>query len=333
MSGVPAEAVAAAYGLGEPVGAAVYAARGELGRIWRLDTRRGSWAVKELLVPVREGDARADVAFQIAAAEAGVRLPRPVLTGGGDVVAGGRWRVYEWVDLVEGAQVTAAELGAVTAGLHGIGRPAAGPVAAWFAEPVGRAGWEALAAAAASDDGAGGDGGAAIDGRAGENAGWREALRESVGELVALDELVVPPDPAAVVTCHRDITPDNIRRAAHDGGIVVLDWENCGPASPAWELAKVLADLPEGAATPAYRAYRDAGGPGRVTEPADFSMAIAEQGHLLEFYARRAMNPEESEENRTRAGARLRAMLARPLTRDRVERLVEECTRVDVPAP
>ncbi|MET8990758.1 aminoglycoside phosphotransferase family protein [Nonomuraea wenchangensis] len=333
MSGVPVEAVVAAYVLGEPVGAAVYAARGELGRIWRLDTRRGSWAVKELLVPVREEDVRADVAFQIAAAEAGVRLPRPVLTGGGDVVAGGRWRVYEWVDLVEGAQVTAAELGAVTAGLHGIGHPAAGPVAAWFAEPVGRAGWEALAAAATSDDGAGGDGGAAIDGRTGENAGWREALRESVGELVALDELVVPPDPAAVVTCHRDITPDNIRRAAHDGGIVVLDWENCGPASPAWELAKVLADLPEGAATPAYRAYRDAGGPGRVTEPADFSMAVAEQGHLLEFYARRAMNPEESEENRTRAGARLRAMLARPLTRDRVERLVEECTRVDVPAP
>ncbi|MEU4515380.1 aminoglycoside phosphotransferase family protein [Nonomuraea wenchangensis] len=354
MSGVPVEAVAAAYGLGEPVGAAVYAARGELGRIWRLGTRRGPWAVKELLVPVREEDARADVAFQLAAAEAGVRLPRPVLTEKGEVVAGGRWRVYEWVDLVEGAQVTAAELGAVTAGLHGIGHPAAGPVAAWFAKPVGRAGWEALAAVAAASDGgaggprgdggaaidgvpadggAGGGGEAAIDGAAGESRGWREALRESVGELVALDELVMPPDPAAVVTCHRDITPDNIRRAASDGGIVVLDWENCGPARPAWELAKVLADLPDGAAIPAYRAYWDAGGPGRVTEPADFSMAIAEQGHLLEFYARRAMNPEESEENRTRAGARLRAMLARPLTRDRVERLVGECTRADVPAP
>ncbi|MFK4035002.1 phosphotransferase family protein [Nonomuraea wenchangensis] len=219
MSGVPVEAVAAAYGLGEPVGPAVYAARGELGRIWRLDTRRGSWAVKEAL------------------------------------------------------------------------------------------------AAAAVDDG----------------GGWREALRESVGELIALDELIVPPDPAAVVTCHRDITPENVRRAA-DGGIVVLDWENCGPASPAWELAKVLADLPEGAAGPAYRAYRDAGGPGRVTAAADFSMAVAEQGHLLEFYARRAMNPEESEENRTRAGARLRAMLARPLTRARIERLLKECARVSVRA-
>ncbi|MER7365284.1 hypothetical protein [Nonomuraea wenchangensis] len=264
MSGVPVEAVAAAYGLGEPVGPAVYAARGELGRIWRLDTRRGSWAVKELLVPVREEDARADVAFQVAAAEAGVRLPRPVLTGGGDVVAGGRWRVYAWVDLVEGAQVTAGELGAVTAGLHRVGHPAAGPVAAWFAEPVGRG---------------------------------------------------------------ADITPENVRRAT-DGGIVVLDWENCGPASSAWELAEVLADLPEGAEGQAYRAYRDAGGPGRVTVAADFSMAVAEQGHLLEFYARRAMNPEESEENRTRAGARLRAMLARPLTRARIERLLKECARV-----
>ena len=82
--------------------------------------------------------------------------------------------------------------------------------------------------------------------------------------MAALDELIVPPDPAAaVVTCHRDITPENVRRAA-DGGIVVLDWENCGPASPAWELAKVLADLSEGAAGPAYRAYRDAGGASRV---------------------------------------------------------------------
>ncbi|MFI6990992.1 hypothetical protein [Nonomuraea wenchangensis] len=56
MSGVPMEAVAAAYGLGEPVGPAVYAARGELGRIWRLDTRRGSWAVKEALAAAAVDD-------------------------------------------------------------------------------------------------------------------------------------------------------------------------------------------------------------------------------------------------------------------------------------
>ncbi|MEW9554245.1 phosphotransferase [Nonomuraea sp. NPDC050783] len=335
MSGVPVEEVAAAYGLGEPVGPATYAARGELGRIWRLDTRRGSWAVKEALVPLREADARADVAFQLAAAEAGVRLPRPVRTVSGDVVAGGRWRVYEWAELEPSARVGAVELGAVTARLHLVGHPAQGPAAAWFAEPVGHAGWAALAAAAERADPSGqragrpsGSGkGTGREGRPGVDAGdWREAFREALPELVALDELVVPPDPAALVTCHLDVNPENVRRA-RDGGVVVLDWENSGPAIPGWELAKVLADLPEEDAGVAYRAYLEAGGPARVREAADFSMAVAEQGHLLEFYAGRALagEGEESGENRARARDRLCAMLARPLTRARIDRLLDRC--------
>ena len=67
-------------------------------------------------------------------------------------------------------------------------------------------------------------------------------------------------------------------------------------------------------AVAAYRAYRAAGGPETISEPADFSMAVAEQGHLLEFYARRALAPDESEENRSRARDRLSVMLGRPLT-------------------
>ncbi|MET7336100.1 aminoglycoside phosphotransferase family protein [Nonomuraea sp. NPDC005650] len=289
-------AVARAYGLGEPVGPAGYAARGELGRIWRLDTGRGSWAVKELLVPGEESAARQDAAFQRAAGEAGVRLPGHVTTAEGDVLLDGRWRVYEWVDLVPGEAVTAAELGVVTAGLHRVGHPASGPVAAWFSEPVGRAAWEELAAA----------GGA-----------WAPMLERALADLVALDALVAPPG-SPITTCHRDVNMENVCRAA-DGGVIVLDWENCGPARPAWELAGILVDLPLKDAVAAYHAYRGAGGPARVAEPADFSMAIAVQGHLLELYARRALSPEESEENRERAHARLHAMLDRPLTPARID--------------
>jgi aminoglycoside phosphotransferase (APT) family kinase protein len=288
-------AVARAYGLGEPAGPAVYAARGELGRIWRLDTGRGSWAVKELLVPAEERDAREDAGFQLAAGKAGVRLPRPVMTVGGDVLLDGRWRVYEWVDLAAGEVVTGAELGVVTARLHRIGHQAWGPADPWFAEPVGRAGWEALAAA-------GGE--------------WAPALERALPDLIALDALVIPPGLEPLTTCHRDVNVENVLRAA-DGGVVVLDWENAGPARPAWELAKILADLSLESlenAVAAYRAYRAAGGHETLTEPADFSMAIAEQGHLLEFYTRRALSPEESEENRARARARLSTMLATPLT-------------------
>ncbi|MFG6198735.1 phosphotransferase [Nonomuraea sp. JJY05] len=292
-------AVARAYGLGEPVGPAGYAARGELGRIWRLDTVRGSWAVKELLVPAEESDARQDAAFQLAAGQAGVRLPRHVTTVEGDVLLDGRWRVYEWVDLVPGEVVTAAELGLVTAGLHQVGHPASGPVAPWFCEPVGRAAWEELAAA-------GGE--------------WAPALQRALADLLALDALVAPPG-SLITTCHRDVNVENVCRAA-DGGVIVLDWENCGPARPAWELAGILVDLPLEDAVAAYRAYRGAGGPALVAEPADFSMAIVVQGHLLEFYARRALSAEESEENRGRARARLRAMLDRPLTPARIDAIL-----------
>src|SRR5690242_17821976 len=103
-------AVADAYGLGTPVAAATVAARGELGRIWRLETIRGTWAVKELLrfdAETVEEAARADVAFQEAAIRAGIPMPRPVLAESGDVTTrfddrdGGtrRVRVYTWVDL------------------------------------------------------------------------------------------------------------------------------------------------------------------------------------------------------------------------------------------
>jgi len=41
--------IGAAFGLGRPVGSLAFVARGELGRVYRLDTVRGSWAIKEIL--------------------------------------------------------------------------------------------------------------------------------------------------------------------------------------------------------------------------------------------------------------------------------------------
>src|SRR5205814_817327 len=71
--------------------------------------RDAIWAIKELLEPMSEADARADVAFQIAALRAGLPLPEPVLRSDGGVLAGiapdgGRpvtVRVYRWVELAD----------------------------------------------------------------------------------------------------------------------------------------------------------------------------------------------------------------------------------------
>jgi Ser/Thr protein kinase RdoA (MazF antagonist) len=293
-----AAVIAERYGLGRPHGPPAYAARGELGRIWRLDTDLGAWAVKEALVLVDEAAAAAEVAFQEAAAAAGVPLPAPVRARDGRVLLPGTdagapayaLRVYAWVDLDPDATVTGAELGAVAARLHGVGHPVSGPVADWFAAPLGRAGWAAFAA------------------RLDSAPLWRW-----LPQLVALDELVEPPDPAQVRICHLDLNVENVRRRA-GAGVVVLDWENSGPCQPARELAAILADLPTAEAVSAYAAYRAAGGPAEVTGPADFSTAIAAQGHLLDFYGRRATDPAASEEDRARAHARLATMLVRPLT-------------------
>jgi Ser/Thr protein kinase RdoA (MazF antagonist) len=304
-------AVAARYGLGTPVGPPRYADRGERGQIWRLDTDRGRWAIKATDVePPAEDDAAAHVAFQEAAAAAGVPLPRPVRATDGRVLAridGVTYRAYEWVDLT-GDRVTGAEIGAVAARLHALGHPAPGPVHPWFAEPVGPAGWAALHRVAVDGD-----------------AWWAEPLRRLLPDLTALDEVVTPPHPAATLTCHRDLNVDNVRRTAA-GPATVLDWENSGSLEPVRELAIVVVhlreDVSEAEALSAYASYLDAGGPTRVTVPADFSTAIVVQGHLLRYYGERSLDPAAPAEDRERCDRRVRVVLERPLTPGAIDRLL-----------
>ena len=52
------------------------------------------------------------------------------------------------------------------------------------------------------------------------------------------------------------------------------------------------------------------------------SLALAVQGHLLDFYARRWLANDAGSDDRARSEWRLRAMTARPLTRGSIDRLV-----------
>ena len=66
------------FGLGVPTEPLSYVARGELGRVSRLATTAGVWAVKEieLFVPTVD-EADANVELQESMLDAGVNLPRP----------------------------------------------------------------------------------------------------------------------------------------------------------------------------------------------------------------------------------------------------------------
>jgi hypothetical protein len=319
MPAVTAAAVAAAYNLGQPTAAPVAAARGEQGVIWRIDTSAGCWAAKQLLLGADEDDAARDVAFQHAALVSGLSLPPPRLTRSGRVVlpaAQAGWdsdvRVYQWADLAEEPPVTGADIGAVLAALHRVPGQGPGlqPADLWFSEPSGES---ALAALQPAAD------------RAGEP--WADMLGRRLNELSEAESVIRPPDLALLRTCHRDVNLENVRRAALGGGLVVLDWENSGPAEPARELAAALADLAadagQQAAADAWAGYRAASGPARLTRPADFTMAVAVQGHLLQFYGLRALDPGENADTRARARRRLHRMLDQPVTLQLIGRLLD----------
>lgn len=262
--------------------------------------------------PEDEGALAPAAAFQEAAAASGVPAPRIRRTTEGALfaVAGGvRLRVYEWVDLGRPDPMLAPELvGAAVAAIHQVpGAERATPFTVpdrWYLDPVGPQRWDALIAE--------------LDGAGAPFAADLAALRD---ELVALESWLTPP--AAPRTCHRDLVADNLVPAA--GGVCVIDWENSGPADPAQELAVVLfeyARTDPGRARALVGAYEDAGGPARLTGPGDFSMLIAQLGHITELAATDWLRPNDRSPDRPDAQAWIREVLDDPHSRARLDRLL-----------
>ena len=76
-----AVAIGRSYGVGSPIREMILVARGEQGRVWRLDTDHGSFAIKELIIRQTPADAFADAAYQeVVRATGAVRMPRPIRT-------------------------------------------------------------------------------------------------------------------------------------------------------------------------------------------------------------------------------------------------------------
>ena len=178
-------------------------------------------------------------------------------------------RAYEWMDLTPIDERPVEQVGALLATLHGLGGPTARPRHPWFVEAVGEPAWAALLADL-------------------EDAGAPVAkdVAALLPELVALEALLPCPVFGDERRCHLDLDDSNLARDDR-GRLVVLDWENSGPASPRAELAMVAAEYGPAAAVRLVEAYRAAGGPAVLREPAAFAVAVACQGHLVESYARR----------------------------------------------
>ncbi|HYX84592.1 MAG TPA: phosphotransferase [Gaiellales bacterium] len=301
--------IAQAFGLGDGAMLTGASARGEQGAVVQVATSRGTWAVKASFAEPDALDGE-DADFQSAARAAGVPAPAVVHTVGGDVWArlGSKWiRVYEWVDLLApNRALDPAEVGRLLAAIHMVEFEGARPEDPWYTDAVGAAAWDELIQDLA-------DGGAPF-------AADVAAMRS---ELVALESLLEPA--SSVRTCHRDLWADNVRRTSA-GGLCVIDWENCGLAAPGQELAVVLFEFgssDEDRTRELFCEYRRCGGPGRVRRRGDFSMAIAQLGHITELSCRSWLDPAAPDAERDRQAARFRESAEDPLTVERIDQMLD----------
>ena len=286
-------------------------ARGRVGSIWRLDTERGSWALKQVAASaaVEPTEAVEGAAFQEAARGAGVPTPEVLRTVGGGLLArvgDGLVQLQGWVDLLEpDVALNPVELGRLVARLHMVpfeGRIGFDP---WYVEPVTARRWREILVELET-----------------RRAPFAAALAEEVPELVALEGLLGA-TPRKARTCHRDLWADNLRRTA-TGDLCVFDFDNAGLADPSQELAQVLveyASLDPRRAPLIHAAYREAGGPGEVERPSDFAMAIAQLAHIVEEGCRRWLIATTHDDRVDNEGW-VREYLDRPLSRTLIDDLL-----------
>jgi Ser/Thr protein kinase RdoA (MazF antagonist) len=252
--------------------------RGALGRIWRVESDTGRYALKEIFFdPPAAAVIEAEVVLVRRAAAAGVRAPAShpdrlghhLLRGPGGTCL----RLFDWVSarpVDPASRRTPGQVGELLARLHRSTRHAS-------TEPDGSTPDRWYDSVPSEDEFA-----PALD----SGAPWVPRLAARLALLPELRGIVKPVDPARTLLCHRDLHPGNVL-ADEAGALVVFDWDNVGPADPARELAKALFDwwsdpaLDAYAMRAAYVSYLRSGGPARITSPDDFAMLVAEGHNFL----------------------------------------------------
>jgi Ser/Thr protein kinase RdoA (MazF antagonist) len=308
-----------AFGLGTPTGDACDVARGAMGQGVRVDTDRGSWAVKRLFPWASIANAEIDMTVQEAAARAGVPLPRPIRSVNGNAVEavdGENYRVYEWIEIASlpsspASLELAGAIGRTLATLHAMRLPAAQRVTPWLTTRPPQERWRALAEQSTA-----------------ASAPWASALAGALPILRALEPIADRSPVGDPILCHNDLGPGNVAHGSA-GELIVLDWEHAGPQAPSQELGYVLvAWCTEGGSADAAVARTLASGYRQVTpfpETPDIAMFAGVACSTLNFIAGQIHSALTStdEHQRDFATANLSNLLERPLTTEMLQTLAD----------
>ncbi|MDP9236215.1 MAG: aminoglycoside phosphotransferase family protein [Chloroflexota bacterium] len=293
--------------LGAPRAALTPVGGGLTNRMWRLETARGVFAVKQMN---RDFDRADDVewfdrAFTLerAAFAAGVPMPRPI-----PVAATGRClgelarsdgppitvRVHEWADGVKLDNSVAypgeiaARVGSILARIHAL-RMKSGVAKSEALRVFGDEHWRT--ALERLED--------ANSERAGELRTLAPVLHDLEAYVIAAQDDATP-----LLLSHRDSDAKNFMRTSA-GELMLVDWDAAGPVNPRQDLANealvwagVHRDEPDAAVARAYvDAYRRAGGVAEAFRPTDLAELIAVRLGWLDFNFRRALGERIRDES------------------------------------
>lgn len=246
------ERVLARFGLGPPVAGPVRVAGGLSNELWRVQTARGVFAVKRMVVnagrPGFAGAVEAAFAVERRAWRAGVPMPEPVAVAGRALaeVDGSLFRVHHWVPGRPGVG-SAREAAVLAAGIHA----------------AGRARWEEVSAPPWLGDG-----------RDAAVAGLARRVARRPGRLLVVDS-------------HGDLDRKNTLRTG-GGVLMALDWDAAGPVSAVQEAVSVALDWSDGEVgvfADALRAYTESSGLVLPAQPWVFGGWVDAQGGWLDHTA------------------------------------------------
>lgn len=239
--GAAAVAVARAFELGPAVGGLQPVSGGRSHPMWKLQTTRGAWAVKQMhrsREPWWMADYGVAAEVEQVAFDHGVAMPRPVhpihpvapLLA--DIPVEGvelSFRVHEWCPgrTLEGGDISAETLewvGTTLAALHAL-PVALRPADASRYEPHGPDEWSAWLADSAGKD----------------RADFVAAVRRSLPDIAHAKNLVdqesrQPRDQLSPVFTHRDVKPDNVLLTSTS--TLLVDWDGAGPDFAEWEVPR-----------------------------------------------------------------------------------------------